>query len=78
MFLADSIGLKRKAVAAQTPEFTVAGSGGLDTDQELVGRMQTAVRVAFSGMLVLGNRDAGAGGFAYVQWRSVPAINFYG
>jgi len=77
MFLTDSIGLKRKAVAAQTPEVTVAGGGGFDANKELVGRMETAVRVAFSGMLVLGNRDAGAGGFAHVQWRSVPAINFY-
>ena len=40
--------------------------------------MQTAVRMAFGDMLMLGNRDAGAGGFAQVQWRSVPAIHFYG
>src|SRR5271166_2269049 len=59
-------GLKREAVAPQTPEFAVAGSGGFDTNQELVGRMETAVRVAFGGVLALGNRDAGAGGFANV------------
>ena len=69
---------KREAVAAQTPEVTVAGSGGFDADQELVGHMETAVRVAFSGVLVLENRNSGAGGFADVQRRTIPAINFYG
>ena len=50
----------------------------MDANYELVRRMKTAVRVAFGGMLVLGNRDAGAGGFADVQRRTIPAINFYG
>ena len=40
--------------------------------------METAVRMALSGMLVLGDRDAGASGFANVQWRPIPAINLYG
>ena len=70
--------LKGKALAAETPEITVARGGGFDAGQDLVRRMETAVRVALSGMLVPGNGDAGAGGFARVQRRSVSAINFYG
>jgi hypothetical protein len=38
----------------------------LDAGLELVGRMKTAVRMALSGMLVPGDRDAGASGFANV------------
>jgi hypothetical protein len=54
--------LEGKTIAAQTPEIAVAGSGGLFADQELMGSMETAVRMALSGMLVLGDRDAGASG----------------
>jgi hypothetical protein len=32
--------------------------------------------VAFGGMLMFLNRNASAGGFANVQWRTVTAINF--
>jgi hypothetical protein len=38
----------------------------LDAGLELVGSMKTAVRMALSGMLVPGDRDAGASGFANV------------
>ena len=57
---------KGEAVAAQTPEIAIAGSGGLDADQELMGSMETALRMALSGMLMLENRDTGAGSFANV------------
>ena len=57
---------KGKAVAAQTPEIAIAGSSGLDAEQEVMGSMETAMGVALSGMLVLENRDAGASSFANV------------
>ena len=66
-----------KAIAAQAPEVTVTRSGSFDSCQELMGSMETTVRVAFGGMLMLLNRDASAGGFANVQWRTVTIINFY-
>ena len=40
--------------------------------------VETALRMALSAMLVLENRDAGANGFANIQWRPIPAINLYG
>ncbi len=60
------------------PQKSLAGSGGLDADQELMSRMETALRLALSGMLVLEDRDAGASGFANIQGRPIPAINLYG
>ena len=57
---------EREAVAAQTPEIAIVGSGGLDADQELMGSMETARRMALSGMLVLENRDTGVSSFANV------------
>jgi len=58
--------LEGEAVAAQTPEVTVTGSGGLDAGLELVGGLKTAVRMALSGMLVPGDREAGASGVTNV------------
>ena len=55
-----------KAVAAQTPEIAIPGSGGLDADQEFVGSMETALRMALSGMPVLEDRNADASGFVSV------------
>jgi len=78
LLMSDLPYLKGKALAAQTPKITVARGGGLDAGQELVSRMETAVRVHSAECLVPGNGDAGAGGFARVQRRSVSAINFYG
>jgi len=57
---------KGEAVAAQTPEIAIAGSSGLGAGQELMGSMETALRMALSGMLVLENRDPGASSFANV------------
>jgi hypothetical protein len=57
---------KGEAVATQTPEIAKAGSGGLDADQELIGGMETALRLALSGMLVLEDRNTGASSFANV------------
>lgn len=57
---------KGEAVAAQAPEVTITDSRGLDAGLELVGSLKTAVRMALSGMLMLGDRDAGASGFANV------------
>src|SRR5438093_13777885 len=70
-----ALGLEREAIAAQAPEVTVAGSGGFDSNQKLVGGMETAVRMAFSGMLV--NRDAGACGFTDIQRCAIAAVNLY-
>ena len=69
---------EREAVAAQAPEVTVTGSRSFDAALELVGSMLAAVRVALGGVLMLGDRDAGASGFAHVQWGPIPAINLYG
>src|SRR5438093_13423649 len=64
-----------EAIAAQSPEFTIAGNGGLNFAQDLAGHVETTVRMAFGRMLVLGDWDAGANGFANVQWRTVAAKN---
>jgi len=69
---------KGEAVAAQTPEIAIAGSGGLDAGQELIGSVETTLFMALSAMRVLENRDTGVSSFASVQWCPIPAVNLYG
>ena len=57
---------ERKAVATQAPEITGTGSRSLDADKELVGGMVKAVPMALGRMLVQGDRDTGARGFANI------------
>ena len=64
-----------KAVAAQAPEIAVTWRGSFDASQESVTRMETAKRSRLSATLMLGDRYAGASGFANVERSAIASID---
>src|SRR5258706_3004419 len=73
-----TIGSKSKAVAAHAPKFGVLVAGLFCCGDKLTPCVHATVRLAISGVLmVFGDRYAGAGGFADVEWRTVTTEGFY-
>src|SRR6266404_1396884 len=73
-----TIGSKSKAIAADAPKFGLLIAGLFCCGDELTPCVHATVRLAISGVLmVFGDRYAGAGRFADVQWRAVTTEGFY-